>query len=350
MDQGVEMSVIKPNLFAYATKELSQDAFICWLLGWASLDVKNEDPLLHQCALAFIKALFDKHNKECPPKIEKIHIEKQYKNIDVLCVINDLYAILIEDKVATSDHSGQLARYLGVVEQFLPLAKENILPIYFKTEDQCDYINIEKEGYRSFTRDDFLSVINKYEGKNNIILDFKGYWEDISFKTNQKKIKESDGWYFWIGFFKDLQKHIYGPGWGYVPNQNGGFLGFWWHFKSVSKIETYLQLEHSKYGEEQYNRLCIKIRVSDRNLWSQIRNHWSAVFIEEAKNMRLQFEPPKRIRFGAQMTLCLMDGYIIVDNDGCIDVINTVKKLKEVERLLDLVREKLHPFYSEYKG
>ena len=26
---------MKPNLFKYATSELSQDAFICWLLEWA---------------------------------------------------------------------------------------------------------------------------------------------------------------------------------------------------------------------------------------------------------------------------------------------------------------------------
>nr|WP_260390277.1 hypothetical protein [Ornithobacterium rhinotracheale] len=25
----------KPNLFQYATSELSQDAFLCWLIAWA---------------------------------------------------------------------------------------------------------------------------------------------------------------------------------------------------------------------------------------------------------------------------------------------------------------------------
>ena len=28
----------KPNIFKYATKELSQDAVICWLIEWSSYD------------------------------------------------------------------------------------------------------------------------------------------------------------------------------------------------------------------------------------------------------------------------------------------------------------------------
>jgi hypothetical protein len=38
-----------PNLFHYATSELSQDAFICWLLDWANPDNKEKDEAL--CAL-----------------------------------------------------------------------------------------------------------------------------------------------------------------------------------------------------------------------------------------------------------------------------------------------------------
>jgi hypothetical protein len=42
----------RPNLFSYATSELSQDAFICWLLSWASLEYKDVDGQLHQCAIS----------------------------------------------------------------------------------------------------------------------------------------------------------------------------------------------------------------------------------------------------------------------------------------------------------
>ena len=37
----------RPNLFKFATSELSQDAFICWLLSSASPENKEEDAKLH---------------------------------------------------------------------------------------------------------------------------------------------------------------------------------------------------------------------------------------------------------------------------------------------------------------
>ena len=38
------------NLFYYATKELSQDAFICWLCIFAIDDFRCKDEALSECA------------------------------------------------------------------------------------------------------------------------------------------------------------------------------------------------------------------------------------------------------------------------------------------------------------
>ena len=65
-----------PNLFSFATSELSQDAFICWLLSWANPKISEPDKELHQCAIAFIKALFKKHKKSVS-EIKDIKIKKQ---------------------------------------------------------------------------------------------------------------------------------------------------------------------------------------------------------------------------------------------------------------------------------
>lgn len=37
----------KPNLFTYATSELSQDAVLCWLFSWADPKQSREDEALH---------------------------------------------------------------------------------------------------------------------------------------------------------------------------------------------------------------------------------------------------------------------------------------------------------------
>ena len=41
-----------PNLFSFATSELSQDAFICWLLSWAKSEYAIAGKELHTCALS----------------------------------------------------------------------------------------------------------------------------------------------------------------------------------------------------------------------------------------------------------------------------------------------------------
>ena len=102
----------KPNLFSYATSELSQDAFICWLLSWASPEYKDSDVDLYECATGLIKVFFEKHKLNAPPTIEQVEVRKQDNNIDVLCIINLKYPIIIEDKTGTKYHSNQLSRYL----------------------------------------------------------------------------------------------------------------------------------------------------------------------------------------------------------------------------------------------
>ncbi len=63
----------KPNLFSYATSELSQDAFLCWLMNWASHEFSEINPPLHDIGKKFIDAIFRKHGQSCP-NIEHISI------------------------------------------------------------------------------------------------------------------------------------------------------------------------------------------------------------------------------------------------------------------------------------
>ena len=64
-ESGLKM-IEKPNLFSFATTELSQDAFIAWLLAWADTQYASADPQLHACARELITAFFTKHSKPVP--------------------------------------------------------------------------------------------------------------------------------------------------------------------------------------------------------------------------------------------------------------------------------------------
>ena len=50
----------KPNIFDISTKELSQDAFITWLILWADKEATQYDVELNKCGIDFVKELIKK--------------------------------------------------------------------------------------------------------------------------------------------------------------------------------------------------------------------------------------------------------------------------------------------------
>src|SRR3989304_5901938 len=128
----------KQNLFNYATSELSQDAFICWLLSWGEPEASSLDSDLHGLSHKLLQAFFDKHSRKFPDRIESIDIRKQYQNIDILVIVNNSIAIPIEDKIHSREHSDQLSRYLKALKDER-YSEENLLPIYLQTGEQGDY-------------------------------------------------------------------------------------------------------------------------------------------------------------------------------------------------------------------
>lgn len=322
----------QPNLFSYATSELSQDAFICWLLSWASPDFKNSDEDLHGCAANLVKSLFDKHKKKAPSEIKHVEVKKQDNNIDVLCIINEIYPILIEDKTGTKHHSNQLSRYLEDIKG-RNFDEDNIIPIYFKTEDQASYSNVEKNGYQPFLREDFLSILNGYKGTNAILVDYRDHLQSITDKVESYKSIELSkwGWHSWIGFYLELQKRLGNGHWDYVANPNGGFLGFWWHFQGNDECEQYLQLEQDKF--------CFKIWVKNEDQRTTLRSKWSKTIKHEAENFKLNLVKPARFGNGEYMTVCVLEGEYRKTIGGVIDMDATITQFRNAENLLKSVHE-----------
>ncbi len=149
---------MKPNLFAYATKELSQDAMICWLIEWSVTAAGNEtDKALRDLGREFVEALLGKHGVKLRGAIRHAEIRQQKYGIDVLVRIHDedsAHVILIEDKTHSSAHGDQLWRYRDVVaggNTSLGKVPEH-WPVYLKTGNQslAEDGNIEKLATGSF--------------------------------------------------------------------------------------------------------------------------------------------------------------------------------------------------------
>ena len=102
----------KNNLFQFATKELSQDALICWLINWINYKQENEE--LYNKARKLLNDIIIKSKHEINIEEYKISIFQQRYNIDILLLLeknDEKYAIIIEDKKFTTENNNQIKKY-----------------------------------------------------------------------------------------------------------------------------------------------------------------------------------------------------------------------------------------------
>ena len=155
------MTNISNNIFNYATSELSQDAFICYL---ASFAIKGNDnnKVLYNCALEFINYMLPEHNKMQNGEYldEKDPIRRQHKCIDVLIHAKGYY-IIVEDKTYTNTHDNQISRYEECLIED-GISRDRIRKVYYKIIEQPypeDGVNCE------FTRKSFMQLLEEIYDK-----------------------------------------------------------------------------------------------------------------------------------------------------------------------------------------
>jgi hypothetical protein len=151
---------MRPNLFKYATSELSQDAFICWLMESADQKYQSTCPELHALGQAFLSLIFSRHtDAPAPARIETVEIQRQKARIDILCWVNQDIVIVTEDKVGTKQSRGQLRRYKAHAETGLKRPVSRQLHAYIQTGDQSDYLPVLRDGYSILRRSDLLELL-----------------------------------------------------------------------------------------------------------------------------------------------------------------------------------------------
>ena len=332
-----------PNLFKWATKELSQDALICWLIEWAGHDTDGE---MHALGRSFVEALISHRRDTGPvdvPAGATIEICRQDHGIDVLARINKRHVLLIEDKTDSHPHGDQLARYakhvLSGASRLGDVRVSDLYAIYFKTGNQslAAERRIEAEsGYRVFNRLDFLAVLERYPGSNSIVLDYRAHLRDLEKRTQAFREWTDDGsdgdWAAWEGLFRELEERLFRASspttleWGYVPNPSGGFLGFSWRPEGVDPDgPAYLQLE--------WGHLCFKVRVASASADEQNALKWE--WHEKITSQDKRIVKPSRMRRGRTMTVAVHeDGALCYADDGRLDLDRTVERLRECEEIL----------------
>lgn len=350
----------KPNIFEHATKELTQDAFICWLASWANPKYKSQNKNLHETGKDLISAFLSKSKLDSKIPIKSVCVRSQYKRIDVLLLINNDIWILIEDKTDTKDHGGQLQKYVKIVQDIdkQKKVKRKLACIYFKTGDQSNYSSLTGNNYKyyRFSRNDMIDVLRNGEERgveHPFFTDYLDHLRKIQRVTNSYQNTPIADWRGkkhkrWIGFYMALQEPTKSDNplirgeWGYIPNQSGGFMGFWWR-KAPPKDGSGKYTELEKYMQLEDGKLCFKIdfggvkekRVDHAKQWAdeltRIFDH-KKYAVEKAK-----------LRAGKTMTvakLCdrgssnsTIPGYMVVAENGCIDMQGTINQLNRISKL-----------------
>lgn len=301
------------NLFRYATSELSQDAFICWLLSHAKVGNQNKNPEITQCAVDFLHAI---------PQLSNVkniaEIQRQYSvgnvRIDILLTI-DNYKVIIEDKIFSEATDSQIqAQKNALIAEGIEASQ--IICVFYKTVEQWYK---PKAADKIFSRSELLAIFNKYKDKINsdIFTDYVDYLENFNQEENLYNTLPIAEWWSmpYTGFFKhliDTKAVSQENWWGYVPNPSGGFMCLCWYplnnaeLDKIGLTEDYcdeckLQIEN--------NKIAVKISA-DGEAYDKIKvNHARQKILEYFQKSIPDFEKPARQVFSTWMTV----GYIYYD-------------------------------------
>lgn len=248
-----------PNLFRYATSELSQDAVIAYLLSWSDPLLGAVDQEAHAAGAVLLHSLLSR----CFPPILELTIQtvaagRQWEHIDVWCVINHEILLIIEDKTGSLEHGEQIANYIKRAANFdwegRPFTE--IRAIYMKTGDET-LRSLVKANCGVFLRRDMLAVLEPYKtSTNTVVREFIDYLTEVEARSSAFLFTPPQNWSWQMiqGFYAEIERRmkmdlgVDDAKWEQVNPPSGAFLALHWcwhHFES-QRCELYLQLMHGR--------------------------------------------------------------------------------------------------------
>ncbi|MGY0692355.1 hypothetical protein ACW2QC_06105 [Virgibacillus sp. FSP13] len=201
----------KPNIFKFATGELSQDAFICWSLAWGQ---QSEDTQMRQFGLSLLKMMLEKHGCDVGDlkRITIDDVKNQVDSIDVLVkfrIDEKEFELIIEDKMNTMMHSNQIKRYFD--DRIKQSPNKVILGIYYKTgfifadeEDKLGALRDNHYPVKSLDKESILNWMRQYVELTDSDI-FHNYYRYIQekFDSEQATLKNIHS-----SNFKDVEESL----------------------------------------------------------------------------------------------------------------------------------------------
>ncbi|RYZ22247.1 MAG: nuclease [Chitinophagaceae bacterium] len=325
----------KPNIFSIATKELSQDGFFTWLLQWADSSNTVYDLNLHEAAKECIKYFIQLQHDTSNLAVDTVRTWRQWEHIDIVAEVNQEFAIIIEDKTNSAEHSEQLERYKEIATKHYQEKGRKLAFIYLKTgnESSSKLKKVKEKGFAIADRKSVLNILNAYQVENAIFHEFKEHLTIIETETNSYNSFQNiiSKWKAAEGFYICLQEKVdEWSDWGYVANQSGGFLCFCYHWNGTDDYSIYIQIENAFD-----NGIKLVIKIADwtpsTRLLYQMLSKLQPIALEHG----LSLVKPDRYRAGETSTLAIVDNAFPVDNEGVLDIDKFVTTLKSLEKTID---------------
>ena len=333
---------MRPNIFDYATSELSQDAFLAWLFKWAEKENEFENKELYKCSNECLKTFFGNIKIN---KVNTVSISKQWENIDLWITVNEKYHLIIEDKTGTSEHNNQLVRYKDIAKKWYRSEKGKDFDsyfsfVYFKTGDVTPYEKerIDEAEYKIITRSDMLAIFNKYEIKDTLFVDYKmklqnkEFIQNLTFKKPFHEIlKEEDSNEYIKGFYIALQPHLDDAYWEYVNNPSNSFYGMWWYWCKSTYGTLYFQFIEF----DLQIRLGEIIRTKDKKT-ARDKTYNKIISAVEKSNYKGLIVKPDRFGVGESMAIVKVDRslWLALDENGYLDMEKILQNLHKLEMFL----------------
>ncbi|OXA93787.1 PD-(D/E)XK nuclease family protein [Flavobacterium hercynium] len=332
----------QPNIFNYATSELTQDAFITWLLQWANPIFKNDNEKLHNLGISFLQSLVAFQNITIG-EISELEIKQQFHKVDIFVTfkMNDCtYGIIIEDKVHSNDHSNQLQRYLTKISELKTC--HVLVPIYFKTGYQVDLSKIIENNYHYYTVKDLLNIITLEKVTavdNDVLSQYHSYLEikekhfnNAEIESNNYLIRPIKDWKRWscVRFFHDYKEH-FNAGWGEVANNREALLAFWFGGKELTSIDKKIGIYMDIVFKDDRLRVNYRIYLKDNvKINIQMRDDIYDGFVPFFKKSGIECRKAKYSH--AKETMLLAE---ITNVDGDFNYIEFVEKIEFYQNVLN---------------
>ncbi len=315
----------RPNLFSFATSELSQDAFFCYLASCAEDSVS--DLTIRKEGREFLQLLLSGSRVELPDTIRSLRIRRQLKNTDVVIEVNDDFVILIEDKAGSADHSNQLIRYLEDIRTYYP--DRMVVPVYIQTYLQSNFESVSSAGYEIVGRSELLKSLRQ-DSADTIVRQF---WEHLDrLHQDYESYQSGRDWTFrgWAQYISRVAGSLDGCRWHRVSNPQGGFFAAYWGWTEISLGNLYLQL-----GEQKLSlRIVANVDTSSEDIWGLYQQALSFP----------EWHVPKgsKPRSGKTQNLInLEQDHRKFDPEGNIQVSETVAQLQEYTKMVKRFAESL---------